>query len=73
MQELVAARTEWLLSRGVREAAERCSSAANLWADLGSRGAFDAVVLQAAALGLSARWVEPPAAWAAADFLLSTC
>ena len=72
MQQLVAARLEWMLAGGVREAAERVSSAANLWADLGSRGHFAEVEIQAAALGLRTRWLPQPPQWAAADGLLLT-
>ena len=71
MQELAAARTAWLHASGVREAAERVPSKANLWADLGSRGAFDAVVQQASELGLATRWIAPPAAWATPARMLS--
>ena len=70
MGELVAARVAWLAERGVCEAAERVSSKANLWADLGSRGAFEEVVQQAAALGMVTRWVSPVPAWATADYLV---
>ena len=38
MQQLTEARVEWLMADGVAEATERITSAANLWADLLSRG-----------------------------------
>jgi hypothetical protein len=72
MQQLVAARLEWMLEGGVREAAERVSSSSNLWADLGSRGCFAEVEQQAASLGLRTLWLPPPPPWAAADALLLT-
>ena len=63
MQHLTAARTSWILAEGVAEAAERITSASNLWADMLSRGDEQGVVEQAAALGLRARRVDVPAGW----------
>eukprot|EP00966_Prymnesium_polylepis_P322713 7378956-Prymnesium_polylepis.1 len=59
MQRLVERRSGWLLQCGVLEAAERITSKANLWADLGSRGRIADVLAQAAALGLSSRQISP--------------
>ena len=64
MQQLTAARVEWMLERGVREAAERVSSKSNLWADLLSReGGWAPFSLQVAALGLQLREMQPPTDW----------
>ena len=38
MQQIVAARTRWLMEQGIAEAARRITTEANLWADWGSRG-----------------------------------
>ena len=70
LQALLTQRLAWMEARGVREAAERIGSKSNLWADLGSRGRINAVVEQAAQLGLAARRVEPPAGWQSPDWLL---
>ena len=63
MQRLVERRSGWLLQSGVLEAAERITSKANLWADLGSRGCIADVLDQAAALGLSSRQIFPELGW----------
>ena len=66
MQAILARRTAWLHAEGRVEQPRRVTSAANLWADLGSRpekGGVAAVEQQAAALGLGFRRVELPAAW----------
>ncbi len=63
MQRLTAARAAWLLEAGVAEAAERVTSAANLWADMLSRGDVGGVLVQALALGLRPRRVGVPAGW----------
>ena len=63
MQQLSAARAEWLLAHGVSEAAERVTSKANLWADMLSRGGVGDVLVQAVALGLRPRRVAVPPAW----------
>ena len=63
MQRMAEARTEWLVARGMSEAAERITSAANLWADLGSRSAAEEVFSQAAALGLTVRVLQPSPSW----------
>ncbi|MDC0525663.1 hypothetical protein OAO87_01595 [bacterium] len=65
MQQLTAARAAWMAERGVAEAAERVTSAANLWADMLSRGDVAGVLQQAARLGLRARRVDVPADWRA--------
>lgn len=65
MQQLTTARVAWLLEADVLEAAERVTSAANLWADMLSRGDVGGVLLQALALGLRPRRVEVPASWRA--------
>ena len=63
MQRLSAARATWMLAQGVGEAAERVTSAANLWADMLSRGDAAGVLQQAATLGLRTRRVDVPAEW----------
>ena len=63
MQEFIAARATWLTRHGVTEAAERVTSAANLWADMLSRGDVAGVVLQALALHLRPRRVAVPGCW----------
>jgi hypothetical protein len=65
MQTLAAARTAWLFERGMAEKAERVTSAANLWADLGSRAEMAELLAQAEQLGLRARRLQPPADWRA--------
>ena len=69
MQAMVAARSAWMRQRGVFESAERISTHANLWADLGSRQAVGEVVRQAALLGLSTRHVPAPPEWRATEQL----
>ena len=69
LQALSAARIDLILQLGVREAAERIGSKSNLWADLGSRGRGDAVVRQAAALGMSTRRVAVASGWESAAWL----
>ena len=66
MQRLTAERVTWLLQHGVTEASARITSAANLWADLGSRGKIGDVLAQARALGLTPHRVSPPATWMSA-------
>ena len=63
MQTFCGARVEWLIANRVAEAAERITSAANLWADLGSRGKLAEMLAQAHALGLSTRRVPVPPGW----------
>ena len=63
MQQLVARRTLWLHAHDVVEAAERITTHANLWADLGSRLQVGEMVRQATTFGLRPREVEAPAAW----------
>ena len=63
MQMFCGARVEWLIANRVAEAAERITSAANLWADLGSRGKLAEMLAQAHALGLSTRRVQVPPGW----------
>jgi hypothetical protein len=65
MQAFCGARVDWLLANQVAEAAERITSAANLWADLGSRGKLAEMLAQAHALGLSTRRVPVPPGWRA--------
>ena len=60
---MVAARLQWMEQRGVLEAAERITTGANLWADLGSRLQASEVIRQAQALGLRVRVVEAPPEW----------
>ena len=62
-QTFFGARVEWLIANRVAEAAERITSAANLWADLGSRGKLAEMLAQAHALGLSTRRVPVPPGW----------
>ena len=52
-----------MIRNGIVEAAERITSEANLWADLGSRSAAKEVLSQAERLGLRWRLVEPPPEW----------
>ena len=63
MQQLVAERSEWLLENAVLEAGERITSKANLWADWGSRGRLEDVLVQARHLGLEPRRVDIDARW----------
>ena len=63
MQRFTAERVTWLLQRGVSEASARVTSAANLWADLGSRDRIGDVMIQAMALGLRPRRVAVPEQW----------
>ena len=70
MQELTSARVEWMAARGVREAAERISTHANLWADWGSRGRWDEVEAQAKQMGLPVKLLEPPEGWGSAAWML---
>ena len=63
MQAFTAARAAWLLEHGVTEAAERITSAANLWADMLSRGHVAAVEQQAARLQLRPRRVPVDQGW----------
>ena len=63
MQMFCGARVAWLIANRVAEAAERITSAANLWADLGSRGKLAEMLAQAHALGLSTRRVLVPPGW----------
>jgi hypothetical protein len=62
-ERMVAARLLWMEQRGILEAAERVTTGANLWADLGSRLRATEVVRQAQALGLRVRVVEAPPEW----------
>eukprot|EP00900_Chrysochromulina_parva_P019137 jgi/Chrpa1/27224/Chrysochromulina_OHIO_Genome00025751-RA len=62
-ERLVAARLQWMEHRGILEAAERITTGANLWADLGSRLQASEVIRQAQALGLRVRVVEAPPEW----------
>ena len=71
MQELTSARVEWMAAHGVREAAERISTHANLWADWGSRGRWADVELQAMQMGLPIRLLEPPEGWRSAAGMLA--
>lgn len=63
MQALTVEKVAWLMEMGVSEAAERVTSAANLWSDLGSRGKIDEVIRQAEGLGLATREVAVPDGW----------
>ena len=64
MQRMLNRRSEWLTEHSVLEAAERITSKANLWADLGSRGKMAEVIRQAAALGIvKSRCITPPSLW----------
>ena len=63
MQELSRERVTWMLEHGVSEGAERITSKANLWADLGSRARVGELMKQAQAAGLSVRRVDVPQAW----------
>ena len=51
MQALTAERVTWMLQAGVAEAAERVTSKANLWADMGSRNRVAEMEQQARDLG----------------------
>ena len=63
MQQLVAARTRWLVESGIAEASRRITTTANLWADWGSRGQLARVLAQAATLGIPARRCHVPVEW----------
>ena len=64
MQRMLNRRSEWLTANSVLEAAERITSKANLWADLGSRKKMAEVIRQAAALGIvKSRCITPPSLW----------
>ena len=63
MQELTAARAEWMLTNGVAEATERVTSKSNLWADLGSRARVREMLSQAEELQLRPRRVPVPPEW----------
>ena len=63
MAAVIRRRTHWLLEHAVVEAAERITSANNVWADWGSRGRVGDVCAAAARLGLVATRVEIPAGW----------
>ena len=62
-QRLTTARVDWLRAHGVSESAQRITSKANLWSDLGSRRRLDEMRRQAAQLGLPSRRVPVPAGW----------
>ena len=66
MQAMLARRGQWLHARGLLEVPRRISSAANVWADVGSRpelGGVAAVRAMAAELGLGFCEVEVPGEW----------
>ena len=65
MQTMTVARTAWLFERGIAEKAERVTSKANLWADLGSRSAMGELLRQAARVGLRPRRLATPPYWRA--------
>ena len=71
MQLLVQRRSQWLVESGRLEAAERITSKANRWADLGSRGQLATMIREARSFGLVARRVPLPSEWqsCAADAL----
>ena len=68
MQHMVAARSFWMLSHGVREAAERITSKNNDWADALSRRGLDRVISEAQNMGLEVVVVESPSEWRQADW-----
>ena len=63
LQQLAQWRTLWLYEHDVMETAHRVTTTANVWADLGSRGAVDDVICRAVAMGLRPRRVHVPVAW----------
>jgi len=63
MQLLVERRSAWMLEHGVLESAERITSEANLWADLGSRSSIHEVRRQVEAFGLNFDLVAAPPNW----------
>ena len=63
MQDMIRRRSEWMRQRDIFESAERISTHANLWADLGSRSAVTEVERQAEALGLRVLHLQPPEEW----------
>jgi hypothetical protein len=71
MQQLIARRTEWLYEHGIAESAAWITSAANLWADWGSRGRLCDVLAAADAAGLATRRVGLPAGWRSTEELLA--
>ena len=67
-ERMVAARLQWMEERSILEAAERVTTGANLWADLGSRLRASEVERQAQLLGLRLRVVEAPPEWRGATW-----
>jgi hypothetical protein len=66
MQRMLHRRTLWMHERGIVEQTRRIASAANLWADIGSRpekGGVAEVERQARALGFDFVRVGMPAGW----------
>lgn len=66
MQAMLARRGAWLHERGLLEVPRRISSAANVWADVGSRpelGGVAAVRAMAAEMELGFREWVVPAEW----------
>ena len=63
MQRMCEARDQWMHQHGILEVAERITTKANLWADMGSRSAAPDVIRQAEQLGLRWRIVEVPRGW----------
>jgi hypothetical protein len=66
MQQMLHRRTAWMHERGVLEQSRRITSAANLWADIGSRpekGGIEEVERQARRLGFGFVRVGVPGGW----------
>ena len=73
MEAIIRRRTQWLYTEGRVEEPRRVTSAANLWADIGSRperGGLREVQRQAAMLGLPFRELSVPASWRDTSSLL---
>jgi len=68
-QSMMAARTAWMNEHGIAEAAERITTDANIWPDLGSRSNAAEVKRQAAALGLTTTIVAATDGWRERDWL----
>ena len=71
LQHITQRRTLWLFDNDVVETAHRVTTSANVWADLGSRGAVDDVLCRAAAMGLRPCRVSVPPPWRDTSALLA--
>ena len=69
MRQMVDARCAWMSQAGILESAERITSSANLWADMGSRRQVQEAMGQARALDLEVVTVHPPPEWRSTSLL----